>query len=483
MSFQPGQYILCGAHGKNLQSTNDGQVNLHGNKLGWETWTLEEAEQGGQFYICGAHGKNLGAGQDHQLYMHENKLGWETWTIEDAGAGKVFMRSAHGKHLGAGEDHLVYLNESRGACEMWKLERPGTKHASTEKVREWLGKMELGLYFGSFMDNGFDNMRRVKTMDDDDLDFDWIPGIKRGHKKDLRNLIKDMRRRHRQNQKAQQQKQQQQAAGASGVVSIPVARQVSQTAEVSATCPQGHTLQQFQTRHGRYACDECEHRAPFGTTLHGCRICDFDLCPNCVPSSEVACVDAPHVAADGKSPTLDQHSKIEALSRELSALKLHMTELASCDTKSSGRALFRSSPNQNLNFNGTDKFSSYEKLEAVQHSIICRVKNGTKYEDRHPEERALFKLIGAEGAVWVTGNWNICRIAWSGLEHDAKEWTKRFLFQKGPLLASRTVTHAAYIKLINGSIKGAMAKVRSFFLDRFSSLPYTHHSTPGQCSG
>jgi hypothetical protein len=69
--------------------------------------------------------------------------------------------------------------------------------------------------------------------------------------------------------------------------------------------------------------------------------------------------------------------------------------------------------------------------------------------------------MGVEGAVWVTGNWNICRIAWSGVEHDAKEWNKRFLFQTGPLVASKTVTHGAYIKLISGDIKGAMSKVQS----------------------
>jgi hypothetical protein len=457
----------------NLQATNDSQVRLHGNKLGWETWTLEEAG-GGKFHICGAHGKNLGAGQDNELYMHDNKLAWETWTFEDAGGGQFYICGAHGQNLGAGQDHLVYLSEKRGACEMWKIERPGANQkASTDKVREWLEKMELGLYFGSFMDNGFDNMRRLKTMDDDDLEFDWIPGIKRGHKQDLCSLIKDMRRRYRQNQKAQQQKQQQQqastaalppgwaattdpstgttywynsstgetswvqpqaaahaprrlaadmndaasreqdatrvrdvndASGAGGSP-IPVARQVSLPSQSPANaCPQGHALQQFQTRHDRYRCDECDHCASLGSTLHGCRTCDFDLCPDCVHASSVlsgedACAviprvadpHAPHVVADGKSQALamEQQSKIEALSRELNALKIHMTELASCDTTSAEHAVFRSSPNQNLNIEGDQKpkFTSYQKLDTVQHSIVCRVKNGTKFEDRHPEEK------------------------------------------------------------------------------------------------
>ena len=79
--FAPGKFFICGAHGKNLQANPDGGVALHVNKLGWETWTLEDAGDG-KFFICGAHGKNLQANPDGGVALHVNKLGWETWTCE-----------------------------------------------------------------------------------------------------------------------------------------------------------------------------------------------------------------------------------------------------------------------------------------------------------------------------------------------------------------------------------------------------------------
>jgi hypothetical protein len=62
----------------------------------------------------------------------------------------------------------------------------------------------------------------------------------------------------------------------------------------ASTCPQGHILQLFQAHHGGFSCDGCQHRVPLGSDLHGCRTCDFDLCPNCVASSEETCTDTPH---------------------------------------------------------------------------------------------------------------------------------------------------------------------------------------------
>jgi hypothetical protein len=54
----------------------------------------------------------------------------------------------------------------------------------------------------------------------------------------------------------------------------------------TGTCPQGHTLQQFQTQKSGYRCDLCGRGcfpgAVAGSTLHGCRTCDFDVCPGCL---------------------------------------------------------------------------------------------------------------------------------------------------------------------------------------------------------
>jgi hypothetical protein len=57
-------------------------------------------------------------------------------------------------------------------------------------------------------------------------------------------------------------------------------------------CPKGHCLQQFQTTHARYTCDGgdgCPDKGsqyPVGTTLNGCRICNFDFCSQCIIPEE-----------------------------------------------------------------------------------------------------------------------------------------------------------------------------------------------------
>jgi hypothetical protein len=43
----------------------------------------------------------------------------------------------------------------------------------------------------------------------------------------------------------------------------------------------------FRTEHVGYGCDGCGMRAPQGTTLHGCRECDFDLCSPCAENRQL----------------------------------------------------------------------------------------------------------------------------------------------------------------------------------------------------
>eukprot|EP01084_Bolivina_argentea_P295480 508723_1 len=51
-------------------------------------------------------------------------------------------------------------------------------------------------------------------------------------------------------------------------------------ADKNATnCPGKHGLKQFKTPESGYGCDGCKlANIPIGTTMYGCRICDYDLC-------------------------------------------------------------------------------------------------------------------------------------------------------------------------------------------------------------
>lgn len=46
-------------------------------------------------------------------------------------------------------------------------------------------------------------------------------------------------------------------------------------------CPRCHSLEPFTTSHGNYACNDCGERQPLSATMHGCRLCDYDLCARC----------------------------------------------------------------------------------------------------------------------------------------------------------------------------------------------------------
>lgn len=67
------------------------------------------------------HLTQIGATPDRGVYMHANKLGWETWSIEDAGGGQVYLRSAHGTYLGSRQNGEVYVTPNRDAWERWVL--------------------------------------------------------------------------------------------------------------------------------------------------------------------------------------------------------------------------------------------------------------------------------------------------------------------------------------------------------------------------
>ena len=50
-------------------------------------------------------------------------------------------------------------------------------------------------------------------------------------------------------------------------------------------CPAGHELAAFATPTTRFTCSGCSGAVPKHSTLHGCRPCDFDLCPGCAATA------------------------------------------------------------------------------------------------------------------------------------------------------------------------------------------------------
>ena len=67
----------------------------------------------------------------------------------------------------------------------------------------------------------------------------------------------------------------------------PIVRTTGASAKVSSKnksdgeCPRGHTLSQFTTRSASFYCDKCSGRFKMGTSMYGCRSCNYDLCKSC----------------------------------------------------------------------------------------------------------------------------------------------------------------------------------------------------------
>lgn len=59
-------------------------------------------------------------------------------------------------------------------------------------------------------------------------------------------------------------------------------------------CKKGHCLTAFQTPKFKFYCEECQKLFPMGTTLYGCRQCDYELCEACVKpqSTEMTRLDS-----------------------------------------------------------------------------------------------------------------------------------------------------------------------------------------------
>lgn len=64
--------------------------------------------------------------------------------------------------------------------------------------------------------------------------------------------------------------------------SRPAIRQPPQQQIVQLRCPGQHHLNVFDTPTTKFYCNVCMSRLPQGYRMHGCRICNYDICINCV---------------------------------------------------------------------------------------------------------------------------------------------------------------------------------------------------------
>jgi hypothetical protein len=65
---------------------------------------------------------------------------------------------------------------------------------------------------------------------------------------------------------------------------------------LQATKPQikcTHTLQTFEAPHGNFRCDICLRIQPVRAVLHGCRLCNFDVCNGCFGKQDVSTAALP----------------------------------------------------------------------------------------------------------------------------------------------------------------------------------------------
>jgi len=51
-------------------------------------------------------------------------------------------------------------------------------------------------------------------------------------------------------------------------------------------CPQGHEAFYHITDKNSFRCDLCDRAIKIGKGLHGCRLCDWDICELCLPDDE-----------------------------------------------------------------------------------------------------------------------------------------------------------------------------------------------------
>ena len=95
---------------------------------------------------------------------------------------------------------------------------------------------------------------------------------------------------------------------------LKLARLSSAGATTVGKCPGSHNLLAFTTDRDGFRCDACSTTQSGGSSMSGCRICDYDLCANCV--GECSLAGAPTIEHEPEPPTAS------SASFELSPLKL-----------------------------------------------------------------------------------------------------------------------------------------------------------------
>merc|ERR1711964_344270 len=60
---------------------------------------------------------------------------------------------------------------------------------------------------------------------------------------------------------------------------------INKTCNFKKKCPSNHELTQFVTKKDRQTCRICNKEWPAETSMRGCRICDYDICSDCLSCS------------------------------------------------------------------------------------------------------------------------------------------------------------------------------------------------------
>jgi len=81
----------------------------------------------------------------------------------------------------------------------------------------------------------------------------------------------------------------------------------SASRDVKACCPRGHRLSMFTTWDERFLCSVCSRRQAMGTSMYGCRLCDYDRCASCIGNAVALPQPEAEVAARLPRPSVAVH--------------------------------------------------------------------------------------------------------------------------------------------------------------------------------
>jgi len=115
---QLGANVTLTSHRLMQLQDNGGLLNLHGNKLSWERWTLADATNG-TVNVVSQFGRHL-ADDNGQPVLVPDGHDYARWRIAYAGNGQFFLTSHRDEHLGDWENVLT-MHGNNGEWERWYI--------------------------------------------------------------------------------------------------------------------------------------------------------------------------------------------------------------------------------------------------------------------------------------------------------------------------------------------------------------------------